>query len=138
MSFYGNQYLEFQKFFYNFLLKKQNVDIGGIIPENTHDKFIINTSDNWIQIAPYAGEPGVDFAHSLSDSGSLISDNGVHKADRHEHDSEKITHEDCLLINNLEFDEAGHIKAITPKYYTMPSRLYWKVLDETSATAIEE
>lgn len=140
MSFYGNQYLEFQKFFYKFLLKKQGVDVknGNIVPANTHDQFVINTGNNWVKIEPYDGELGITFTHKLSESDKTKSVNDVHKAEKHEHESTSITHEDCLLINDLEFDDAGHLKAIVPKYFTMPSRLYWGVLDETSAAATEE
>lgn len=141
MSFYGNQYLEFQKFFYKFLLKKQGVSVenGEITPANTHDQFVINAGNDWVVIEPYAeSDDGITFTHKLSESNEKQSINEVHEASSHEHDSQSITHEDCLLINDLEFDDAGHLKAIIPKYFTMPSRLYWGVLDETSAAATEE
>lgn len=128
MSFYGNQYLEFQKFFYELLLRKNGVTEAVIKPEGVFDKLTIEPTDSWIKIEALGDTAGFGFAHATN-ANEINSENGTH--DSHEHENvEKITHEQCLQINDLKFDKAGHIVEVIPKYYEMPNVLRWQNLSE--------
>ena len=145
MSFYGNQYLEFKNFFYRLLLKgkkgESESEITSLTPDVSYDTLTL-CADNWIEfVNDENNNNSFHIVHANRNeqrdkSYSVI--NGLDSSHAEDSDATQITHESCLVIHDLEFDAAGHIIKAIPKHYTMPNKLYWGVLNETSAAATGE
>ena len=138
MSFYGNQYLEFQKFFYRLLCKSSGVKDTtfpkkgeyltstleqSIEPQSTHDKFILDTANRWIRMVPHKAEDGsvdgIQFFHAEAEgaNGKSISLDTFKSSD----DKTQLKFGDSVIAHTLEFDEAGHISKTASHNYKMPA-----------------
>jgi hypothetical protein len=117
-------------------------EIRSFTPTVSHDTLTL-CADDWIEFVTDENDNKSFHIvhanrndHQRDNNYSVI--NGLDDSHPEELDATQITHESCLVINDLEFDAAGHIIRAIPKHYTMPSKLYWGVLEETSAAATEE
>ena len=142
MSFYGNQYLEFQKFFYRLLCKSSGVKDTtfpkkgeyltstleqSIEPQSTHDKFILDTANRWIRMVPHKAEDGsvdgIQFFHAeaAGADGKSISLDTFTLNEKSSDDETQLEFGDGVIAHTLEFDEAGHINKTASHNYKMPA-----------------
>ena len=142
MSFYGNQYLEFQKFFYRLLCKSSGVEDTtfpkkgeyltstleqSIEPQSTHDKFILDTANRWIRMVPHKAEDGsvngIQFFHAeaAGADGKNISLDTFTLNEKSSNDETQLEFGDSVIAHTLEFDEAGHINKTASHNYKMPA-----------------
>ena len=137
MSFYGNQYLELQKFFYRFLLSKSSASIE---PNSNYGTLEID-SDNWIKVEAESDHDKIIFSHENANlTGDNLNIDSVKFIAQNEITDEvtQLEHEDYLQVNQFQFDEKGHIQGVKNIYYQMPEKLYWKNLSELPAATTAE
>lgn len=148
MSFYGNMYLEFQKFFYRLLcqgkgfnvskftneLMDQNkyitdTNILSIEPQSTHDEFVLDTANRWIRIIPHTSNDGnvdgVSLFHAEakdSDGKSILLDT-IKLNEEKTGDETQLKFGDSIAAHTLKFDEAGHISQAILQNYMLPNMM---------------
>lgn len=140
MSFYGNQYLEFKKFFYDFLFQCSGITamnfpdgsscIGStgyrVEPSGPHDELIIDTANRWIRLQKNNNNH-ISFFHARPNPKDDVSHKDFQPimAPAAEKRKGKLLFGDTIEIQPFRVDPAGHITNVVTNQpivqYTLPS-----------------
>ena len=139
MSFYGNQYLEFQKFFYKILFKSSGLENFNFPkdehlgtegyrtePNESHDELIIDTANRWIRMQKH-GNNHINLFHAQPDP----EDEAAHTDYKPiycaaaEENNNVLAFGDAIEVQPFRVDPAGHITNVTTNQqsitYTLPT-----------------
>lgn len=132
MSFYGKVFYQLENAFAKILIKnngKDTVTAPDTVSNSTipavglNSEFTLDSGNKWIKLKKGSNDYECEFYHSIPDYDDLTKNGNFisfTKSTATGKNATELAPGDQIKIQNLNFDEAGHISKIEDKYFKLP------------------